>query len=98
LPTADSKKKIEGSFYVFENAEIDEVLGDFAPAGNENITLNELFAETYSIKPNGNVPARIVSSHSFAGRIGNAKFTNFRMRMASLPTRMFYCVQSPWKT
>lgn len=61
MPTADSTKKVEGSFYVFENAEIDEVLGDFAPAGNENITLNEVFAETYSIEPNGNVPKRIVS-------------------------------------
>lgn len=61
LPKADSAKKIEGSFYVFENAEIDEVLGDFAPAGNENITLNEVFAQTYNIEPNGNVPKRIVS-------------------------------------
>lgn len=44
------------------------ISGDFAPAGNENITLNELFSTTYSIQPNGNVPRRIDAHGELTGK------------------------------
>jgi len=68
LPTSESTKKIEGSFYVWTKDEIDEILGDFAPADNENITLNELFSETYNIEENGNVPKRIDAHGELTGK------------------------------
>jgi uncharacterized protein YyaL (SSP411 family) len=58
LPTSESSKKVEGAFYAWTKDEIENVLGDFAPGGNENITLDEVFCETYSVKENGNVSKR----------------------------------------
>ncbi|KAI6242934.1 Thioredox-DsbH domain-containing protein [Aphelenchoides fujianensis] len=47
LPTANSKKTVEGAFYVWTKE------GD-----RENITLDELFNTTFNVRPNGNVPSQ----------------------------------------
>ncbi|KAI6227867.1 Thioredox-DsbH domain-containing protein [Aphelenchoides besseyi] len=55
-PTKDSQKTVEGAFYVWTKDECEQVLYDFAPAQNENLTFSEIFATTYNVKDNGNVP------------------------------------------
>ncbi|KAI6196712.1 Thioredox-DsbH domain-containing protein [Aphelenchoides besseyi] len=58
-PTKDSQKTVEGAFYVWTKDECEQVLYDFAPAQNENLTFSEIFATTYN-DPHGELKEKNV--------------------------------------
>ncbi|KAF4518086.1 hypothetical protein B566_EDAN007787 [Ephemera danica] len=55
LPSFDSTEKKEGAFCVWTYEEVDALLGNLRAAEDSPITLAELAAYHYDIKPNGNV-------------------------------------------
>lgn len=55
LAKFDGKEKKEGAFYVWSDADIEEILGDNKQLSNGKSSVADVFRLRYGIKPNGNV-------------------------------------------